>query len=122
MVKSKQDYLREMQKLQYGEHATWDSTATNNISTGDLFCFVSNIENWMRCFRVMQIRSTQHRIQEWDIPQHCDRKVLVLSENYTTVNFHEYKIDVGYKLNYVLRGTAQARTPSGNILAQMTPP
>jgi hypothetical protein len=106
MKKAKMDYLREISSR---KNIQWDNTSKNSIAVGDQFSFVNNTLNTMRTHQVINILTAQHRINEWDIAQHQNRNVIVLSTEYAESNFYEYKQAVGYNPNYIVRGTTANR-------------
>lgn len=109
MKKTLADWRQQMHRLNNGETPEWDNTKDNKIQIGDDFAFVNNKTNNMQLFKVIGLKTTAARPEEWNILEHANRTVIVLSRDVEIQNFMEYKRRVGYKENYILHGTGPMR-------------
>ena len=106
MVKAKRDYQREMVSP---NEMKWDNTKKNLIRVGDIFSFVNNIGDSMQTHEVIGIRDCEERLKKWDIVDHQERTVILLSPVLEVSSFSVYKRAAGYRDNYIVRGTCAIR-------------
>ena len=107
MKKTLADWRQQMSRLNNGETPEWDNTKDNKIQVGDSFAFVNNKLNQMQMFNVIRLKTIATRPAEWNILEHANRTVIVLSRDTHIQNFMEYKRRVGYKENYIMHGTCR---------------
>lgn len=109
---ARQDYKREethFVKGATGFNPKWDDSAHNNAQVGDAFGFVHNITDRIEYFEIIAIIPAEDRPDYWDLPEHQRRRVLILSHKIKEEKFSLYKERVGYKPNYIVRGTVRGK-------------
>lgn len=104
---SMEDYVRE--SAHFGQDSNfnpqWDDTKHNNAQHGDYFVFVDAKQDRAQVFRIVGILPAQQRRTEWNMEEHQNRRVLVLSKLEETTTWTQIKERCGYADNYTLRGT-----------------
>ncbi len=110
-MRAREDYYYEKKFFDNtnDENPLWDDTKKNQAKVGYKFAFVNQIEDKMEIFDIIAILTNSVRRGHWDIEDHKDRRVIVLSKLVEEMKFSEYKKKVGYKEKYVIRGTCLSK-------------
>ena len=108
-LKARTDYLREQGKFRAGSitNPKWDDSLNNNAEVGDKFAFVQNTADIMEIFTIIGIIDAEDRPNYWDIPEHQQRRLLVLSHKEDEMSFEAYKDIHEYNQGYIVRGTTR---------------
>ena len=102
-------YLRFYFDDTYDENPLWDDTKKNQAKVGYKFAFVNQIDDKMEIFNIIGILTNDIRREHWNIDNHKDRRVLILSKKISEIKFTEYKKKVEYKERYTIRGTCLSK-------------
>jgi len=109
-MKARKDYVREQENMKNGINPKWDDSSYNKSRIGDYFAFVRQTEDIVEIFRIEKILNAEDRPDYWDMPEHQRRNVLCLSKMITNnISWTEFKKLIGYKENYLLRGTSRSK-------------
>jgi len=110
-LKARTDYLREQGKFADGSitNPKWDDSLNNNAEVGDKFAFVQNTADIMEIFTIIGIIDAADRPNYWDIPEHQQRRLLVLSHKEDEMSFEAYKDIHEYRENFIVRGTSRLK-------------
>jgi hypothetical protein len=108
---ARNDYYYEQKYFDdtFDENPLWDDTKKNQAKVGYKFAFVNQIDDKMEIFNIIGILTNDIRREHWDIDDHKDRRVLILSKRISEIKFTEYKKKVGYKERYTIRGTCLSK-------------
>ena len=82
------DYAREMANNRNNFDVIWDDSPANNTKVGDLFSFITGQgrstldvgEGYCQIRKVIAVLPNNARPKHWNIPEHTDRHVLILSD------------------------------------------
>ena len=110
-LRARNDYYYEKKyfdKLE-DENPLWDDTKNNQAKIGYKFAFVNQIEDYMEIFDIIAILNNGVRREHWNIEDHKNRRVLVLSKLVEKIKFSDYKKKVGYKEKYTIRSTCLSK-------------
>ena len=110
-LKARTDYLREQVKFrdESNTNPKWDDSLNNNAEVGDKFAFVQNTTDIMEIFTIIGIIDAADRPNYWDIPEHQQRRLLVLSHKEDEISFEAYKDIHDYNQNFIVRGTTRMK-------------
>ena len=79
--KAREDYYREKSESNlFMRVSSWDDSARNNGKVGDLFGFVDYKADRIEVFSIIDFKQATLRREQWDIPEHQQRKVEQLLE------------------------------------------
>lgn len=108
--KAKTDYIREKEYMIIGNIGKWDDSKYNKSTIGDYFAFVHQLENKVEIYKIDNILLANKRPNYWDIEEHQKRNVLYLSSiNSKITTWDQMKNLLGYKKEFVLRGTQRSK-------------
>ncbi len=122
-VGAQKDYEIMKDKIDNGYSSEWDSVKGNRVKVGDWMGFIlgeaSSAE--VELYQVGEIKGPEHRPKHWANRQYTsqqvqesvkNREVVVFkNQKSLTIDWAEWKEDVGYKEKYMPRGTVRARSP-----------
>tara|TARA_B100001094_G_C17375789_1_gene414624 strand:- start:30 stop:431 length:402 start_codon:yes stop_codon:yes gene_type:complete len=110
-LKARTDYLREQVKFrdESNTNPKWDDSLNNNAEVGDKFAFVQNTTDIMEIFTIIGIIDAADRPNYWDIPEHQQRRLLILSHKEDEISFEAYKDIHEYNQNFIVRGTTRMK-------------
>jgi len=87
------DYKREREFFNSNTISPkWDDNKYNKACIGDIFGFVHNIENRIELFHITGILKATDRPGYWNLPEHKQRNVIILSKKITQKNWSDVTI------------------------------
>ena len=89
--KARMDYLREQAHFEEYNKARWDDSRYNTAKIGDYFAFVHCTQNFVEIFVITDITDAKNRPDHWDMPNHRNRNVLILSKKITETTWTDFK-------------------------------